>query len=164
MDMDPKQLEQMVVRVLQNDHPWYPHHRNMITCFRCGEQGHIRTSCLTPDMFCTHCRTPNHSTKACRRYNNNNNSAPNSNSEQGYHPTPSPTQTDTNGLFAPAKTSTAVQSPIPNTTVHPDTANITTAMTQAVQQGVSKAIGKGDVSKQMLKNLERFDGKESLNV
>ena len=33
-------------------------------------------------------------------------------------------------------------------------------MTQAVQQGISKAIGEGDVSKQMLKNLERFDGKD----
>ena len=33
-------------------------------------------------------------------------------------------------------------------------------MTLAVQQGVSKAIGEGDVSKQMLKNLERFDGKD----
>ena len=33
-------------------------------------------------------------------------------------------------------------------------------MTQAVQQGVSKAIGEGDMSKQMLKNLERFDGKD----
>ena len=56
------------------------------------------------------------------------------------------------------KTSTAVQSPIPE--INPETANITTAMTQAVQQGVSRAIGEVDVSKQMLKNLERFDGKD----
>ena len=68
-------------------------------------------------------------------------------------------QGDMNRLFAPAKTSTAVQSPIPSNTVHPDTANIMAAMTQAVQQGVSKAIGEEDVSKQMLKNLERFNGK-----
>ena len=143
-----------------NEHAQYPPHRNTITCFRCGEQGHIRTSCLTPDVYCTHCKTPNHSTKACRRYNSNNNSPPNSNSDQGYHPTPSPTQADANGLFAPTKTSTAVQSPIPNTIGHSDTANITAAMTQAVQQGVSKVIGEGDMSKKMLKNIERFDGKD----
>ena len=64
-----------------------------------------------------------------------------------------------NGLFAPPMSSTAVPSPIPVNTLHPDTANMTEAMTQAVQQGISKAIGTGDMSKQMLKNLERFDGK-----
>ena len=63
-------------------------------------------------------------------------------------------------MFAPTRTSTAVQSLIPVTTIKPETANITAAMTQAVQQGVSRAIGEGDVSKQMLKNLERFDGKD----
>ena len=52
--------------------------------------------------------------------------------------------------------SMAVHSPIPGTTNNPDPANITAAMTLAVQQGVSKAIGKGDVSKQMLNNLERI--------
>ena len=69
-------------------------------------------------------------------------------------------RTAKNGLFTPTKTSTTVQSPIPGNTIHPDTANITAAMTQAVQQDVSKAIGDGEVSKQMLKNLERFDGKD----
>ena len=57
-------------------------------------------------------------------------------------------------------TSTAVPSPIPVNTLHPDTANMTEAMTKAVQQAISRAIGTGDVSKQMLKNLERFDGKD----
>ena len=65
-----------------------------------------------------------------------------------------------NRLFAPTKNSTAVQSPIPGNTIHPDTANIMAALTQAVQQGISKTIGNGDVSKEMLKNLERFDGKD----
>ena len=63
-------------------------------------------------------------------------------------------------MFAPTRTSTTVHSPIPGTTNNPDPANITAAMMLAVQQGVSKAIGEGDVSKQMLKNLERFDGKD----
>ena len=144
---------------LQNEHSQYSQ-RNTITCFRCGEQGNIRTSCLVPKVYCNNCRTSNHGTKACKTYNSNNSSPPNSNNSQGYHPTPSPPQPGTNGLFAPTKTSTAVQSPIPGNTIHLDTANIMAAMTQAVQQGLSKAIGDGDVSKQMLKNLERFDGKE----
>ena len=143
----------------QNELSHYPH-RNTITCYRCGEQGHIRTGCLVPEVYCSNCRTSNHGTRACRRYNNTNDSPPNSNSSPEYHPTATPPQGETNGLFAPTRTSTAVHSPIPGTTIHPETANITAAMTQAVQQGVSRAIGEGDVSKQMLKNLERFDGKD----
>ena len=120
--MDPKQLEQTVVQVLQT---------NTLNTLPIGTGSHASDAeskdtyahHASPQM-CTapHCRTPNHSTKACRRYNSNNNSPPNSNSNQGYHPTPSPTQTDTNRLFAPTKTSTAVQSPIPNTIGHSDTA------------------------------------------
>ena len=143
----------------QNEHSQYPQ-RNTVTCYQCGEQGHIRTGCLVPEVYCSNCRTSNHGTRACRRYNNTNDSPPNSNNSQGYHPTATPPQGETNGLFALARTSTAVQSPIPGTTIHPETANITAAMTQAVQQGVSRAMGEGDVSKQMLKNLERFDGKD----
>ena len=142
----------------QNELSHYPQ-RNTITCYRCGEQGHIRTGCLVPEVYCSNCRTSNHGTRACRRYNNTNNSPPNSNSSPEYHPTAIPPQ-ETNGLFAPTRTSMTVHSPIPGTTIHPETANITAAMTQAVQQGVSRAIGEGDVSKQMLKNLERFDGKD----
>ena len=143
----------------QGEHPHYPQ-RNTIICYRCGEQGHIRTGCLVPEVYCSICRTPNHSTRACRRYINTNDSPPNSNSSPEYHPTATPPQGETNGLFAPTRMSTAVHSPIPGTTTNLDTANITAAMTQAVQQGVSRAIGEGDVSKQMLKNLERFDGKD----
>ena len=111
-------------------------------------------------MYCTICRTPNHGTRACRRYNNTNDCPPNSSSNPEYHPTATPPQGEANGLFAPTRTSTAVHSPIPGSTNNPDPANITAAMTLAVQQGVSKAIGEGDVSKQMLNNLERFDGKD----
>ena len=143
----------------QSEHSQYPP-RNTITCYRCGEQGHIRTGCLVPEVYCSICRTSNHGTRACRRYNNANDSPPNSNSSHGYHPTVTPPQGETNGLFAPTKTSTAVHSPIPGTTINPEPANITEAMTQAVQQGVSRGIGEGDVSKQMLKNLETFDGKD----
>ena len=143
----------------QNELSHYPQ-RNTITCYRCGEQGHIRTGCLVPEVYCSNCRTSNHGTRACRRYNNTNDSPPNSNNSPEYHPMATPPQGETNGLFAPTRMSTAVHSSIPGTTIHPETANITAAMTQAVQQGVSRAIGEGDVSKQMLKNLERFDGKD----
>ena len=51
----------------QNEHSQYPQ-RNTITCFRCGEQGHIHMACLVPEVYCNNCRTPNHSTKACKRY------------------------------------------------------------------------------------------------
>ena len=108
----------------------------------------------------TMCRTSNHGTRACKRYNNTNDYPPNSNSNPEYHPTATPPQGETNGLFASTRTSTTVHLPIPGTTNNPDPANVTAAMTLAVQQGVSKAIGEGDVSKQMLKNLERFDGKD----
>ena len=151
-----------------NKSPQYPTQRHPVTCFRYREQGHIHTSCEATDVYSNHCRTPNHSTKACKKYGNTNESPPNSNNSHRYHPTPSSTpivqatmtQPAANGLFAPTTTSTAVQSPIPNNTLHPDTVNMTEAMTQAVQQGMSRAIGSGDVSKQMLKNLERFDGKD----
>ena len=142
----------------QNEQSNYPP-RNTVTCYRCGEQGHIRTGC-TAQVYCTICRTSNHGTRACRRYNNTNDGPTNSNNNPEYHPTATPPQGETNGLFAPTRTSTTVHSPIPGTTNIPDPANITAAMTLAVQQGVSKAIGEGDVSKQMLKNLERFDGKD----
>ena len=143
----------------QNEHSNHPQ-RNTVTCYRCGEQGHIRTGCSVPEVYCNICRTSNHGTRACRRYNSANDCPPNSSSSPEYHPTATPPQGETNGLFAPTRTSTAVHSPIPGTTNNPDPANITAAMTLAVQQGVSKAIGEGDVSKQMLKNLERFDGKD----
>ena len=143
----------------QNEQSNYPQ-RNTVTCYRCGEKGHIRTGCSVPEVYCAICRTSNHGTRACRRYNSSNDCPPNSSNDTEYHPTATPPQGEVNGMFAPTRTSTAVQSPIPGTTNNQDPANITAAMTLAVQQGVSKAIGEGDVSKQMLKNLERFDGKD----
>ena len=87
--------------------------RTPVICFKCGDPGHIRTTCQATDVYCTFCRTINHNNKACKKYNNPNDSPTNSTSSQGYHPTATPPQGDTNGLFAPTKTSTAVQSPIP---------------------------------------------------
>ena len=113
-----------------NKQPQYPTQRNTVTCFRCREQGHICTSCEATGVYCNHCITSNHSTKACRRYGSYNTSPPNSSNSQGYHPTPSivsntTTQPNMNGLFTPSTTSTAVQSPIPGNTLQSDTANMT---------------------------------------
>ena len=40
--------------------------RNGPTCFRCGEQGHMRLECRER-VFCNNCKTYNHNTKACRK-------------------------------------------------------------------------------------------------
>ena len=47
-----------------------PDLRNGPTCFRCGEQGHMRAECREK-VFCNHCRSYNHDTKACRKQYNN---------------------------------------------------------------------------------------------
>ena len=39
--------------------------RNGPTCFRCGEQGHMRSECRER-VFCNNCKTYNHDMKACR--------------------------------------------------------------------------------------------------
>ena len=63
--------------------------RNGPTCFKCGEQGHMRMDCRER-VFCTHCRTANHDTKACRKHHSNAPSPTNSHSPAGYHPTATP--------------------------------------------------------------------------
>ena len=48
---------------LQNDNPPNPSDpRNGPTCFRCGEQGHMRAECRKR-VFYNHCRSYNHDTK-----------------------------------------------------------------------------------------------------
>ena len=63
--------------------------RNRPTCFKCGEQGHMRMDCKER-VFCTHCRTANHDTKACRKHHNSTPSPTNSHIPTGYHPTATP--------------------------------------------------------------------------
>ena len=60
------------------------------TCFRCGEQGHMRLEYRTERVYCTHCRTLNHDTKACRKHHNNTPSPTNSHILTGYYPTATP--------------------------------------------------------------------------
>ena len=63
--------------------------RNGPICLRCGEQGHMRSACRER-VFCNHCKTYNHSTKACRKQHNNIPSPTNSQIPTGYHPTVTP--------------------------------------------------------------------------
>ena len=75
---------------LQNDNsPNPPDVRNGPTCFRCGEQGHMRAECRGR-VFCNHCRSYNHDTKACRKQHNNIPSPAHSQMATGYHPTATP--------------------------------------------------------------------------
>ena len=83
--------------------------RNSTTCFKCGEQGHMRMDCKE-QVFCTHCRTANHDTKACRKHHNNTPSPMNSHIPAGYHPTTTP----------PPVLGTAVTGPHTQQTVQPN--------------------------------------------
>ena len=75
---------------LQNDNPPNPSGpRNGPTCFRCGEQGHMRAECRKR-VFCNHCRSYNQDTKACRKQHNNTPSPTHNQIATGYHPTATP--------------------------------------------------------------------------
>ena len=72
-----------------NNSPNSSDNRNGPNCFKCGEQGHMRVDCRER-VFCTHCRTTNHDTEACRKYQNSTPSPTNSHIITGYHPTATP--------------------------------------------------------------------------
>ena len=75
---------------LQTDNPSNPTDpRNGPTCFRCGEQGHMRGECRKR-VFCNHCRSYNHDTKACRKQHENTPSPTHSQIATGYHLTATP--------------------------------------------------------------------------
>ena len=75
---------------LQTNNPSNPTDlRNGLTCFRCGEQGHMRGECRKR-VFCNHCRSYNHDTKACRKQHDNTPSPTHSQIATGYHPTVTP--------------------------------------------------------------------------
>ena len=59
------------------------------TCFRCGEQGHMRGECRRK-VFCNHCRSYNHDTKACRKQHDNTPSPTHSQIATGYNPMVTP--------------------------------------------------------------------------
>ena len=63
--------------------------RRGITCYRCGELGHIKADCKER-VYCTTCRSAHHNTKVCRKHRNNTPSPPNNHIPTGYHPTVTP--------------------------------------------------------------------------
>ena len=129
-------------------------------------------------VFCTHCRTTNHDTKACKKHHNNAPSPTNSHIPAGYHPTATPppligaataiqqtqqTGATNNGpLFQnlfdnnQPRTSTTIHTPFNGASPAPS-ANMTEALTQIITQ-VTKNNKKDKVSKQMMKNIKIFDG------
>ena len=163
-----------------NNSPNSSDNRNGPTCYRCGEQGHMRLKCRTERVYCTHCRSPNHSTKACRKHHNNTPSPTGSHIPTGYHPTATPppllgaatttgmhpqqTGTTTHGhLFQnyldthqPRTGTTTTHTPFNGASPAPS-ANMTEALTQIITQ-VANNNKKDDVSKQMMKNIKIFDG------
>ena len=72
-----------------NNSPNSSDNRNGPTYFKCREQGHMRMDCKER-VFCTHCRTASHDTKACRKHHNSTPSPTNSHITAGYHPTATP--------------------------------------------------------------------------
>ena len=163
-----------------NNSPNSSDNRNGPTCFRCGEQGHMRMDCKER-VFCTHCRTANHDTKACRKYHNNSPSPTNSHSPAGYYPAAIPPpligastavqQTQQTGatnnrpLFQnlfdhnQPRTSTTIHTPFNGASPAPS-ANMTEVLTQIIAQvnQVTNNNKKDEVSKQMIKNIKIFDG------
>ena len=151
--------------------------RNGPTCFKCGEQGHMRLECRER-VYCTLCRTHNHDTKAWRKQCNNIPSPTNSHLTTGYHPiatpppligTPTAPQqthqmgTHNNGpLFQnffennQPRTSTAIHTPFNGASPAPSI-NMMEGLTQIVTQ-VANNNKRDEASKQMMKNIKIFDG------
>ena len=149
--------------------------RNGPICFRCREQGHMRLACRER-VFCDHCKSYNHDTKACRKQHNNIPSPANSQITTGYHPTATPpplmgTATGTtqqtgvhnnNLLFQnlldnnQPRTSTMIQTP--HNGASPTTpADLMEGITQIMNQ-VTNNNKRDDASKKMMKNIKNFDG------
>ena len=138
------------------------------TCFRCGEQGHMKSTCRER-VFCDHCKTYNHSTKACRKLLDNTPSPANSQITTGYHPTGTPppltepttntqqTGARNNPLFQnlfdnnQPRTSTMIQKPHNGTSPIP--ADLVEGITQIMNQ-VTNNNKRDNASKKMIKNIK----------
>ena len=158
---------------LQNDNlPSPPDLRNGPTCFRCGEQGHMRAECRER-VFCNHCRSYNHDTKACRKQHNNIPSPAHSQIARGYHPTATPpplmgttmatqpTGMHNNPLFNlldnnQPRTSTIMHT-LHNGTSPAMPADLVEGIIQIMNQ-VTSNNKRDDASKKMMKNIKIFDG------
>ena len=148
--------------------------RNGPTCFRCGEQGHMRLECRER-VFFNNCKTYNHNAKACRKQHNNIPSPANSQITTGYHPTaaPPPLIGTTTGTQPAHQTGTNNNSPLSqnlfdnnqprtSTMLHNGTSpaaspDIIEGLTQIMTQ-VANNNKRDDTSKQIMKNIKIFDG------
>ena len=147
--------------------------RNGPTCYRCREQGHMRSTCRER-VFCDHCKAYNHSTKACRKLLDNIPSPANSQITTGYHPrmTPPPltepttnthqTGAHNNPLFQnlfdnnQPRTSTMIQTPH-NGTSPTTPADLVKGITQIMNQ-VANNNKRDDASRKIMKNIKIFNG------
>ena len=143
--------------------------RNGPVCFRCGEQGHIRSNC-NERVFCDHCKSYNHSSRACRKQPDNTPSPMGSQIATGYHPTATPPpltnnqppNTHNNQLFHnlfennQPRTSTMIKTPYTGTSPTAP-ADLVEGITQIMNQ-VANNNKWDDTSKQMMKNIKIFDG------
>ena len=146
--------------------------RNRPTCFRCGEQGHMRGECRKR-VFCNHCRNYNHETKARRKQHDNTPSPTYSQIATGYHLTATPpplmgtaaaiqpTETHNNLLFNlldnnQPRTSTLMHTP-QNRTSPATPADLIEGITQIINR-VTNDNKRDDTSKKMMKNIKIFDG------
>ena len=142
------------------------------TCFRCGEQGHIRGECRRK-VFCNHCRSYNHNTKACRKQHDNTPSPTHSQIATGYHATRTPPplmgtsapiqppEPHNNPLFNlldnnQPRTSTLIHTPH-NGTSPATPADLLDGITQIMNR-VTNDNKRDDASKKMMKNIKIFDG------
>ena len=124
-------------------------------------------------VFCNHCRSFNHDTKACRKQHNNTLSPAHRQIATGYQPTVTPppligtiaatqqTETHNNPLFNlldnnQPRTSTVMHTPH-NGTSPATPADLIEGITQIMNR-VTNDNKRDDASKKMLKNIRIFDG------
>ena len=138
-------------------------------CFRCGEQGHMKFNC-NERVFCDHCKSFNHSSRACRKQPDNTPSPTGSQITTGYHPTATPPLLTNNlppnmhnnqlfhNLFEnnQPRTSTMIQTPYTRTSPTAPT-DLVEGITQ-IMNHVANNNKRDDTSKQMMKNIKVFDG------
>ena len=124
-------------------------------------------------VFCNHCRSYNHDTRACRKQHDNTPSPTHSQIATGYHPTATtpplmgaaaatqPTEAHNNPLFNlldnnQPRTSTLMHTP-QNGTSPAASADLIKGITQIMNR-VTNDNKRDDASKKMMKNIKIFDG------
>ena len=124
-------------------------------------------------VFCRHCRSYNHDTKACRKQHDNTPSPTHSQIATGYHPTVTlpplmgttaatqPTEAHNNLLFNildnnPPRTSTLMHTP-QNGTSPATPVDLIEGITQIMNR-VTNDNKRDNTSKKMMKNIKIFDG------